>query len=171
MAHPLCRGDPTSQRMKLPGWAFGKVARAGIIAGIAWAQGASVDECEQLLHVALGETGCLPLVRDAAKNQTTIGGALWADAGVMSTSCWHAPDKTDLTGYVRAMLDIRVQMPLARRLLAAGTLFKGKTGVSNPRDENGRILRAMADCVVTELRRLDAGRARPITETLRIEFK
>lgn len=158
---------PVEIAIGVPRYALGQLIRAAISAGQSWQAGAPLAEVERLLHIKLGETAVLPLVRPAARNRP-IGGTRYADIGDAQVSAVHGP-KTGREQWAARMLDPRSALPEVRRLLAAGTKWNSEAEVRTPTTDAGRIKRALADLVLAELRRMEAAAVAPITTPLAVK--
>lgn len=145
----------------IPSWATAQLLRASILAGIAWRDGATLDETVVLVRRAVGESNAKPTVRAAIDNKPGRDGIRWADVGAWQVNMVNAP-KGDHVSFAKAMLHPLTAIGTVRRLMARGARFYGLDRIDNPKSDDDRILRAIADRVEGILRELDRRGSLPI---------
>lgn len=140
---------------------------AGVVAGKSNAAGyadATSGEVERSVRISLGETGALPMVRDASKNRP-IGGVRWADVSAWGISLVHTAanfDRAYYEGTTRLLLDPRQAVPLLLARMRAGSVFHGETDVRDRVGLNGRLLADMADVVIAEIAKINTAADIPL---------
>lgn len=162
----------------IPPWARGKLIRAAFLAGVAYQAGATLPEVERATWVALGETGAMPVVRDALKNRV-IGGHRYADVSAWQVSLVHW--MKNLLGFpqpegrqraediTRNMLDVRQAVgPMLTRLRSLSP-FNGEAGVRDGVGVSGKILREISDVIQVEVRRIDAAQYQDLSGIVLLE--
>lgn len=144
----------------IPVWATATMLRASILAGVAWRDGATLDETVLLVRKTLGESNARPVVRPAKDNKKT-GGVSYADVGAWQVNMVNAP-KTTIVQFAKLMLHPLTAITTVRRLMASGARFYGIDRINNPETDDDRILRAIADRIEGVLRELDRRGSLPI---------
>ena len=155
----------TEPPVPIPTWATAQMLRASILAGIAWRDGATLDETVMLLRKTLGESNARPLVRNAVDNKQGKDGVRWADVGAWQVNMVNAP-KGQYVAFAALMLHPLSAISTVRRLMAKGAKFYGADKVDNPQTDDDRILRAIADRIEGVLRELDRRGSLPIDPTI-----
>lgn len=135
--------------------------RAAFLAGVAYKAGATIAEVERATWIALGESGAVPVVRDARKNRP-IAGHRWADVSAWSMSLVHWSGRllalpSDITRLnaeriTRDMLDVRKAVDEALVRIRKGSKFNAEIAVRDAVGVNGKILREIADVVMEQVR-------------------
>lgn len=152
----------------IPPWARAKLIRTAFLAGIVYANGASIDEVERSCHITLGETGAQPKVRDALKNRL-ISGHRYADVGAWQVSLVHrirsvlGASRLGQEMVVRDLLDVRRAAPLMIERLRGQSTFRAEAGVRDAVGVDGRTLREISDVVMVQVRAIDAAPTMDLT--------
>jgi hypothetical protein len=145
----------------IPVWARSKLIRAAFLAGCIYQAGGTVDEVKRATDITLGESGAMPVVRDATKNRP-IAGHRWADVSPWGLSLIHwlkvllGASRAEQETLVRSLLDPRQSAPETLIRIRAGSAFHAEIAVRDGIGIDGRILREISDAVMAEVSKIDA---------------
>lgn len=153
-------------------WACRKMVRAAYLAGVVAGQAdATLGDAQRSVRISLGETGALPMVRDASKNRP-IGAMRYADVSAWGISLVHTPGlrlapneevrRTLAVAATRELMQPRNGAVAFLARLRAGSVFHGETDVRDRVGLNGRLLADMADVVIAEIAKINTAADIPL---------
>lgn len=140
----------------IPVWARAKLIRAAFLAGAVYQAGGSLSEVKRATDICLGESGAIPVVRDARKNRP-VGGHRYADVSPWGISLVHSikdvlgKPRIEQERVVTDLLDVRIAAKQLLPRIRTGAPFHAEQAVRDAVGIDGKILFEISAAVMKEV--------------------